>query len=506
MRAQLVRVTALVLAFSLVASLAFNGLRHLGEWSGDALIHLSLAERAARGAWFELNAGEPVAAETSIAWLGVEALLVRAGGMRAVLVLVPFIEIAAMIATAWLAFVLARRAGAARIPSALGALSAIALPGVAFNAALGMESMLFAAAALAFLACFTSRGALGRAWVCGLALGVAALVRPEGFLLGVVLAMDLRSVHGARRAAVTLGVAALVIAPPLAFQFARTGSVLSTASGWSRVMMARRRSDSLHVVGPIWIYGAAFVRLVVYAPLSIAAFVALLHAPVASDSARRVRHALGLVAGAGIAIYGLVAGSAHVARHTTWLFAIVSTLAAVGVERLTSAPRRTWHLVAMAAVLVGVMAAETTLRSAVAPPSSADVARLVADRVATTDSLRAAICAGGCCRGDFVPRILATEVQLRLSLDDRIAIASTDGRTDPSVRFDARGCPSIGAELADSRVVAVAEPLLADLPSTCSDSELGRAIDRAWGGQGNAPAGWSWSGAAGMMTRRCVEP
>ena len=65
----------------LVALFAVNAAPRYGRFSGDAVIHLSISERAAAGGWFEFNPGEVASGSTSFAWTLIESTLLRVGGM-----------------------------------------------------------------------------------------------------------------------------------------------------------------------------------------------------------------------------------------------------------------------------------------------------------------------------------------------------------------------------------------------------------------------------------------
>jgi hypothetical protein len=499
------RVTAIAIAVVggvLAVSLVTQGILRLGGWSGDAIVHLAMADRAAHAGWFELNPGEPVAAETSFGWLAIETLLVRLGGMHFAVHAVPFVDVAAFVGTGMLAYRLARRAGGERAGAVLGALAATGLPGVAFNAALGMESMAFAAAVLGFLACLTSRGRASNGAICGTVLAAACIVRPEGLLLAVLPALDGIHGHRRRRAIAVLGVALALVTPVLLFQLTRTHALVAT-SATSRIEMARQRIDSVHVLGPIWIYGATLLRMLAYGPLTLLAVLAAGMRLPGSDEGHAARRALAMSAGLGVVAYTIVAGSAHVARHTTWLFALLATLAPAGARCMSVLTRRQWPQVALAVAFAATATGEMLMRSAGQAIPSASLLAGWDERAPRTDALLAAVCAGGCCRAGAVPRVLATEIEERMSLDGRVAIASADGRAGPEVRFDERGCPDVEAELADPRIVGILDPPYASRPG-CPQGGLSGAIETAWAGRGPWPEGWHLDAASDVAVRDCA--
>ena len=86
-----------VVSAALLALGLLNAVPAVGRFSGDAMIHLSLAERAAHGAWFEFNPGEVSAASTSIAWTALEAALLRLGGFPFALAFVACASVASLV-------------------------------------------------------------------------------------------------------------------------------------------------------------------------------------------------------------------------------------------------------------------------------------------------------------------------------------------------------------------------------------------------------------------------
>jgi hypothetical protein len=497
----------------LAASIAVNALTRFGTWSGDAVIHLALAERAARGAWWEFNPGEVASASTSPGWTALMAALVRLGGVPLALTAVPALSLAALLTTCALVFHLARQAGAPRVHATLGALAFAALPGVARNALLGMENVAFAAVALGLLAVCTGahRGA-GSIAATSILLALAVLLRPEGVLLAAVPLVATharpRELRGRAMAGAVLAVLAAValVAPVALAHHAVTGQWLP-GSGISRVMAARRARNTWHVGGPVWLYGATLLRLAAYAPLGVLAVLGARR----REGERSTRRALVTVVLGATALYTLATGAAHVGRVTTWLFAALCALAAAGISPLAARRRGPLALAALGTMFFAVMGAETLARAR-SPEQGGYPAHLLATayarRAAETDRVRAGLCDGGCCTPGTIPAIATHEVQLRFFLDARVAVASFDGRTrartGPLSRlaFDARGCPGVDALLAEPQVVAVREPPSFQLPG-CPRSALVAALEAAWNGDAPPPPGWRWSERAGMFVRVC---
>lgn len=501
-------------SLALAALCAVNVVPRAGRFSGDAMIHLGLAERAASGRWFEFNPGEVTSATTSPAWTALEAALLALGGYPLALPVVSALSLAALAGAALLVRRLALRLGATGPAASLGGLLFASLPGVASNAPLGMESGAFTFASLGFLLAVTTPGRLGRplhAAALGALLGLCVLLRPEGALLSVAAAVALASTGSGRRAgAAALALAAvLVVAPALYAHWRITGRLLP-GSGLSRVMAARRDPASIHLAGPLWLYLAAPARLLVQLPLAWLAFEGA-RGPGPSPSTRR---ALLATLAAGFALYTLITGAAHVARLTVWLWALLSALAAAGLSRrLAPGAGVRWLAVACAAHLT-VAGAETVARWRSASQGSggfdrATLLRAIDGRRARTDRTLRSLCRGGCCREGMVPSVAAVEVQRRITLDGRVSVASLDGVTaparggGPTVGFDpATGCPRMDALLSHPSVLGVLEDPRAQL-SQCAASPLARALSVAWERPSRAPPGWRWDLALHGWIRRC---
>lgn len=506
----------LVFTVALAGLCAVNVLPRAGRFSGDAMIHLGIAERAASGRWFRVqprrgHLGHHVARLDGPGGgpAGPRGLPPHARGR-----LLPHAR-----GPRWRGPLLVRRLAlrlGATGPAALAGGAALAsLPGVASNAPLGMESGAFACASLAFLLAVTTPGRLGRplhAAALGALLGLCVLLRPEGVLCSVAAAVALASSGSRRRAgAAALALAAvLVVAPALYAHWRITGRLLP-GSGLSRVMAARRDPASIHLAGPLWLYLAAPARLLVQLPLAWLAFEGARPAgPLPST-----RRALLATLAAGFALYTLITGAAHVARLTVWLWALLSALAAGGALPAARPWRRDWLAVACAAHLT-VAGAETVARcgaacrrGAAASTRATLLPRATDGRRARTNRVLRSLCSGGCCREGVVPSVAAVEVQRRITLDARVSVASLDGVTaparggGPSVGFDpATGCPRMDALLSHSAVLGVLEDPGAQL-SRCTTSPLARALSLAWERPSLAPPGWRWDLALHGWVRRC---
>ncbi|MDO9019145.1 MAG: hypothetical protein Q8S73_34600 [Deltaproteobacteria bacterium] len=508
------------LAIALAALCAANVLPRAGRFSGDAMIHLGLAERAAAGAWWEFNPGELASATTSPAWTALAALLLRLGGFPLALPVLSLVSLAALALAALLVRRLALRLGAAGPAAPVGALLFAALPGVASNAPLAMENTAFAAAALAFLLLVSGPGRVERAApaaACGALLGACVLLRPEGVVLAIGAVVALRDSPPTGRVlrGAALALAAVAVVAPVAYLHWRVTGRWLPGSGLSRVMAARRDPSSLHLGGPLWLYLAAPARLLVHLPL----------VGLALEGARppslhpTTRRALVATLGAGFALYTLVTGAAHVARLTQWLWAMLAALAAVGLGRQLARvaggdrTRGRW----LAGVLVAhvtIGAAETVARWRSPSQGSGGLDRAtllhaIDGRRARTDRLLRALCAGGCCREGEVPAVAVVEVQRRLILDGRVSVASLDGVAAPvgpdapAVTFDpATGCPRIDALLEHRRVIGLLEDPSAQL-GRCVSPSLARSLSEARSRTDRPPTGWRWDAALHTWIRGC---
>jgi hypothetical protein len=200
----------------------------------DAYIHYRFAHNLAHGRGFAFNPGEPTPGSTSPLWVVLLAVGELAGFDP--ILTSKVLGALAFVTCAWLTWLLARDlTGSALLAGLTGVL--VALSGrLAWSALSGMETAAFAA--LTLLAIYRLLDRPLDAPVSVL-LGLAALLRPEGYLLFALLVLNelpsaIRSKTGAagdRRSAIirllsgvlTFG---LVIAPYIVFSLATTGSPL----------------------------------------------------------------------------------------------------------------------------------------------------------------------------------------------------------------------------------------------------------------------------------------
>ncbi|MDB4931905.1 MAG: hypothetical protein JWM10_4389, partial [Myxococcaceae bacterium] len=269
---------------------------------------------------------------------------------------------------------------------------------------------------------------------------------------------------------------------------------------------------SVHLVGPLWLYLALPARLVVQLPLVLLA----LDGARAREAPPALRRALLATFAAGLALYTLATGAAHVARLTQWLWAALVPFAAVGLTRqlalAAAGDRRRGRLVAVALMAhVAVAGAETVARWRSASqgsggPDRATLLRGIDRRRAGTDRLLRALHRDGCGPADGPPEVALVEVQRRLTLDGRVAIVSLDGVTAPSrggVTFDpATGCPRLDAVLARPSLWAVLEDPRAQL-GACVTPAVARALPPPSATAAGFGTGWTWDAALHGWRRPC---
>jgi hypothetical protein len=432
--------TDLALWFVAVAVFGLLAWPDLFHVSGDALIHLIYAERAAAGRWFQFNPGELSAGSTSLFYTVALTWLLRWLSLRATLYVACTGCIAAVVLVLWLVYRATQRATGSRTWATVASLAVAANPGLTYNAPQGIEAPFFAAAVAALLfrdpEWVTARTFSSRSMVAAVIAALVVALRPEGIpVLGVTLVMlavtrragGLRpSVTGPLLVAAGAGAAAMVLAG--LWQWRWTG-VFLPASAYSRLMMARR--EGLHF-GGLWIYPRFPVRLLVYAPLTAATIICpwvLRRDPTNRPLARLAAAVLASTT----VLYTFVTGAVHVARYMMFLLPPMALAAALVAGRLWPNRRGRWVVVLGAVVLLASYGAETVMRIRWRRQFGSSTVGWLADwhdaRVGNTNDWLNII--------GFDPekcgkmRLSYQEVQTGLSFDDRVEIVSTDGRIWP---------------------------------------------------------------------------
>lgn len=205
----------------------------------DPWIHLQFARNLADGHGLSYDGGRLVAGSTAPLWTAfVSVLLWLPGTAEAWLKLA---GIALHAASVGVAYGLGRRLGLARVRAALGAILVALTDSLVWSSISGMEVPLFVLLALAGISRhLLEREDPRRPPLSFLLLGLSALARPEGLLLPLLAAID-RSVvpdpggrglalsgAGARRGALGLALAAVVVVPVGLAYLAISGSPLPT--------------------------------------------------------------------------------------------------------------------------------------------------------------------------------------------------------------------------------------------------------------------------------------
>jgi hypothetical protein len=212
----------LILAVAGLVALAFVGaeLRVAGEIGlplDDSWIHLRFADNLAAGHGFAINPGAPVAGSTAPLWTLLLALAIALGVPG--LLGAKLLGLVAYAATGLLTRRLALALGLGPGLALAAGVAAVGLGRMAWGALSGMEVSL-AAALVAAGALLEARG---RPRAAAAMLGAATLARPEA---GLLVLLHVAGAPGLRAAAERAGLAALVLAPALAFNVATVGRLL----------------------------------------------------------------------------------------------------------------------------------------------------------------------------------------------------------------------------------------------------------------------------------------
>jgi hypothetical protein len=431
---------AAILAVSIVVLEPFL---FVGSFAGDAQVHLVFAENAAHGRFYEFNPGQRVSGETSPGYMMIGAALFRLMPARWVPVALKVLGLGAWYLLCWLVYrVAARRLSAEGdrgrwLPSA-AAVTAALIPGSVYNANVGMENGLFAAAVWLWLdrasawrwfepaGVDTQSGAtvLRREVALASLLGIACWLRPEGFVV-LALAHFLRwkRVRPTTTVAFTgFAVAAALALTSLAFQYLSTGDIVAT-SILSRGVLAMKRSLLL---GPLRIDPAFAERLLLYLPLTLSAAIG---ARITSKERSGLDTFLICVFATFFLLYTLVSGAAQLARYVIFLMPILALYAVRGtrgVWRQRRPYRRSIVAVGVAVFIITNVVELSYRRRHYSQQLLATAMGAPGRRRARTDDLLRRLNSS-----HAPPLVVALEaVQLRYEVDDRITVRSLDGRVD----------------------------------------------------------------------------
>jgi hypothetical protein len=205
----------------------------------DPWIHLQFARNLADGHGLSYDGGRLVAGSTAPLWTALVSVLLWLPGSAEAWVKAAGIAFHA--ASVGVAYGLGRRLGLARPRAALAAGLVALADAVVWSSVSGMEVPLFVLLSLAGISRhLAEREEPRRPPLSFLLLGLAALARPEGLLLPLLAAIDRTVVpdsggrglalsgSGARRAALGLALAAIVVVPVGLAYLAISGSPLPT--------------------------------------------------------------------------------------------------------------------------------------------------------------------------------------------------------------------------------------------------------------------------------------
>ncbi len=429
----------------------------LGLWSvaayapvfgGDPEIHIIFARNLLQGHPLQFNPGEFSSGETSpVYMLLVAAMMVVLGAY------VPLgMKLVGAASLAGLCFLIgraARRQGAsALLATVLGALPLV-LPSTVFQAALGMENVLFACMVVLVLQSWLDGCARRTIAIAGLPL--LFFLRPEAALLGLcLLALALLDRDGRSILALILGAAITFAA--LAAVTAWTG-VAVQAPGLMRAALSRGDSLSLTVLGVRFWLDFKFVPFLLYC-LPFAAVAWKLRA--SADGTRREAAIVFFLFVLPLLLHLLTLfPSTHFSRYFQYGYAVFFFLFARLMARADRAGRAPagYILAAIAVLAVSLVPLEHVRR----PGVQASNLRQAIDEVSpafvrhNSDALYEAL------GRPPVPVVIAVhEVQIRSRLDERFVVRSLDGVVDATMRrFVQNGAIDYGGYLEARRVAYV---------------------------------------------------
>ena len=254
---------------------------YFGRFAGDAEIHLSYAENAAGGQFFEFNAGEKSSGVTSPGYMFLVASMFYLAPDHFVPAIVKGIDLAFWYCLILLVYLVGKELLGSRAWAFAAALVAGLLPGSAYNATAGMENGVFAAVVMLFVYLAmrwrwftpTDEPDVRKEVSLGLLLGLAVWLRPEGAVVALIALgfrafYVVRGLKGLRHVARQLSIPSLsflaATAALVSFHQVQTGD-LFPSSGLARIQLSA--ADAYHL-GPAWISPKFAGRLAAYLPLT----------------------------------------------------------------------------------------------------------------------------------------------------------------------------------------------------------------------------------------------
>ena len=415
-------------------------------WTGDAVIHLRVAELFAQGRGFEFNIGERVVATTSTLWTLLESALFRLFDPFAVVWIMKMINLVLWFLTVFLTATVWGRAYRSRMIGAVVAALFAFNPGAFSNSVNGMEAPLLAALQLSLfgIVLVWDQRAMRLLPVFLLSMAIA-LTRPEGVifcvLLGIFLLLRKRSVPwvgGATLAGAATGLALVLLLDQ------HFGGTLIPDSSTARVAAALRESTW---IGPLHIHSRSIARFLAYLPVSAGLLVAFLRAMrrnsdrpelrTSEDSALNSAAAFALLlTGTMLIFYTFVVGAMHMSRYWIPFFPFAmgvsaGTLVELFRKQVARTERRAISVALAAACIawmIGIYAVEWRERAKTGFGYDHHlVAGAVRNRIRFTDEYLRTLGE----RRESSIRVAVSEVQVRYFLADDvpIRILSLDGRT-----------------------------------------------------------------------------
>jgi len=435
---------------------------YLGNYAGDAQVHLIYGENASHGRFFEFHPGEVSAGVTSPGFMLLLAGLFKAAPDSIVPVLVKALNLLAWYGLVFVFFLLARRLLNSGWWALLATLAVGLMPGSAYNSTIGMENGIFGLTVIGWLYYTVRTGwfepnadgtaGLLRELGSGGLLGVACWIRPEGYLVAAA-ALSFRAVLWIKNGnsfSSVIGQSVIsffpivVLAGGLAyFHYTQTGVLLPT-SGSSRILMSNIAPDTVHL-GPVFASPKFTFRLAAYFPLALLWLAGNWLFFTRKEFLGQWRPVVGfslLLFWVFFVLYSTLLGSVHLARYIIFIMPLLVLVAAAGgkwiwerdqvLERNRSHFIKGAALIAAPFVLLAVFGAETNLRLGLDSQEALSRSmNAVSEREEFTNKLLSRLGVDG----SQTVSVALQEVQLRYWMDERIVVRSLDGRVD-SVLLD----------------------------------------------------------------------
>ncbi len=485
----------------------FNFLIYFGSFDGDPLIHVSYAEMASRGHWFEFNISEVSSGVTSYFWLLIGNLGWVIGGIKGCLFVYSGLILISWLGGAGILGYLVFRWGGNPIFGVIAAVCYLGFPGIAANGLTGMENMTFAFFLYIFILIYSFHiegKFVSKRWVLsgiilGMLLGLQILTRPEGVIVSIAFAgVEIWRICAAKNymqrknilkhLLLISAVSCLIVFPVWGFHYIITGNLIPE-SGVARLMSARRMSTSIHLFGPIWLYTRTLIRLISYLPitlgLGLSAYMLRRNFFIKAKNDNVILRYPSLVfsiivAFLGIFLYTFITGALHVNRYTIWIVGISTAVFFVLVAHFVKFLSEKKSKILLTAIMFGVIwLSMVQLGEGYFRFKRGDHIKLknwntiihaVNNREKQTDDLINFLERHGYRHSEKSIGVLLQEVQIRLYFDDRIKIFSRDGRTQV-LEYKNDGCPDLRPVLKNQDVIIIMDNLNGGTITGCIKDE-----------------------------------